>query len=97
MSAIKHEPFIFVFHSIFLSMIDSKLLEAYVTELKNKPEVRQQYLTAFHDLLQLHISILHLLRCCVMQDMNVQAIVLQDQQVLRHLVLLLGITFTGII
>ena len=76
-------------------MIDSKLLEAYVNELKTKPEMRQQYLPAFHDLLQMQISIQHLLQSCVVHDINVQAIILKDRQALRQLVLLLGVAFKG--
>ena len=76
-------------------MIDPKLLEVYVNELKTKPEMRQQYLPAFHDLLQMQISIQHLLQSCVVHDINVQAIILKDRQALRHLVLLLGVAFKG--
>ena len=76
-------------------MIDSKLLEAYVNELKTRPEMCQQYLPSFHDLLQMHLSILHLLQSCVLQDISVQATLLQDKQALRRLVLLLGISFKG--
>ena len=76
-------------------MIDSKLLEAYVNELKTKPEMRQQYLPTFHDLLQMEISILHLLQSCVIHDINVQVIILKDKQALRQLVLLLGVAFKG--
>ena len=76
-------------------MIDSKLLEVYVNELKTKPETRQQYLPAFQDLLQMHISILQLIQSCVVHDVNVQAILLKDKQALRQLVLLLGVAFTG--
>ena len=76
-------------------MIDSKLLEAYVNELKTKPEMCQQYLPTFHDLLQMEISILHLLQSCVMHDINVQGIILKDKQALRQLVLLLGVAFKG--
>ena len=76
-------------------MIDSKLLEVYVNELKTKPETRRQYLPAFHDLLQMHISILHLIQSCVVHDVNVQGILLKDKQAMRQLVLLLGVAFTG--
>ena len=76
-------------------MIDSKLLEVYVNELKTKPETRRQYLPAFHDLLQMHISILHLIQSCVVHDVNVQGILLKDKPALRQLVLLLGVAFTG--
>ena len=80
---------------LHFSMIDSKLLEVYVNELKTKPETRRQYLPAFHDLLQMHISILHLIQSCVVHDVNVQGILLKDKQALRQLVLLLGVAFTG--
>ena len=76
-------------------MIDSKLLEVYVNELKTKSETRRQYLPAFHDLLQMHISILHLIQSCVVHDVNVQGILLKDKQAMRQLVLLLGVAFTG--
>ncbi len=76
-------------------MIDSKLLEAYVSEVRTKPEIHQQYLPTFHDVLQMHVSILELLQRCVLEDVNFQALLLQDKQAFRQLILLLGIAFDG--
>ncbi len=79
----------------FFSMIDAKLLEAYVSELKSKPATRRQYLPAFHDLLAMHASVLRLLQACALHDVSTAALLLQDKQALRRLLLLLGVSHEG--
>ena len=72
------------------------MLDAYITEMKTTA-YHGQFLRAFRNLLRVHTDIMSLLQLCVQQDSTIRAQVLADPTAVKQLVMLLSITYQGIL
>ena len=82
----------------FVRLLDSALLDAYISELTQPADVtahKRCCLVAFNDVLALYTELLHFLRTCSVTDDAVRADLLNDPVALKHITKLLSAFYRG--
>ncbi|KAK2169790.1 hypothetical protein LSH36_7g17006 [Paralvinella palmiformis] len=79
-------------HTALINLLDIGLIEAYRTELCNTL-YKKQFLITFQDLLRVHCDILDIIRKCLLQDDNIRTDLLQNNNGLKQIVRMLGVSY----
>ena len=80
--------------ALFCSLIDSVMLEAYVSDLHGGAN-RTQYLVAFCDLVRLYTDILSLLQDCATYSSAVYEQLIKDTTAIKNIIRLLAVVYQG--